>query len=78
MVQVTENEERVHRTLEKEGEGRETSKAVQSAIVMDLARALGIDSHNTSELADQVRLLKTDLQFSTSLTSLRNENCLQL
>ncbi|KAK8601678.1 hypothetical protein V6N12_051507 [Hibiscus sabdariffa] len=43
---VTENEERVHRTLQREGEGRQTSKAVQSAIIMDLARCLGVDSDN--------------------------------
>ncbi|KAK8596234.1 hypothetical protein V6N13_000880 [Hibiscus sabdariffa] len=65
---VTENEERVYRTLQREGEGRQTSKAVQSAIIMDLARCLGIDSDNYSELVNQVKLLKTDLTNSTSVS----------
>ncbi|KAL4295565.1 hypothetical protein GQ457_12G028020 [Hibiscus cannabinus] len=68
---VTENEERVHRTLQREGEGRQTSKAVQSAIIMDLARCLGVDSDNYSELINQVKLLKTDLTNSTSVSSRR-------
>ncbi|OMO84367.1 Armadillo [Corchorus capsularis] len=68
---VTENEERVHRTLQKEGEGRQTSKAVQSAIIMDLARCLGIDSDNYEELTTQVKLFKTDLTNSNSVSSRR-------
>ncbi|KAE8705626.1 selT-like protein-like [Hibiscus syriacus] len=68
---VTENEERVHRTLQREGEGRQTSKAVQSAIILDLARCLGIDSDNYSELINQVKLLKTDLTNSTSVSARR-------
>ncbi|XVF19852.1 hypothetical protein REPUB_Repub11eG0146600 [Reevesia pubescens] len=68
---VTENEERVHRTLQKEGEGRQTSKAVQSAIIMDLARCLGIDSDNYGELINQVKLLKTDLTSSNSVSARR-------
>ncbi|XVE79384.1 hypothetical protein DITRI_Ditri14bG0054200 [Diplodiscus trichospermus] len=68
---VTENEERVHRTLQKEGEGRPTSKAVQSAIIMDLARCLGIDSNNHGELINQVNLLKTDLTNSNSVSGRR-------
>ncbi|KAH1090910.1 hypothetical protein J1N35_018167 [Gossypium stocksii] len=68
---VTENEDRVHRTLQKEGEGTQTSKAVQSAIIMDLARCLGIDSDNYSELLNQVKLLKEDLANSTSVSARR-------
>ncbi|OAY62511.2 U-box domain-containing protein 44 isoform X1 [Manihot esculenta] len=68
---VTENEERVHRILEKEAQGKQTTKAVQSAIVMDLARALGIDSENNAQLAEQVRLLKCDLALSNSVLERR-------
>uniref|UniRef100_A0A5B7C122 RING-type E3 ubiquitin transferase n=1 Tax=Davidia involucrata TaxID=16924 RepID=A0A5B7C122_DAVIN len=68
---VTENEERVHCTLEKEGQGRKTSKAVQSAIIMDLARALGIDFKNHAELSEQVKLLKNDLGRSNSVSERR-------
>ncbi|PPD83777.1 hypothetical protein GOBAR_DD19298 [Gossypium barbadense] len=68
---VTENEDRVHRTLQKEGEGTQTSKAVQAAIIMDLARCLGIDSDNCSELLNQVKLLKEDLANSTSVFARR-------
>ncbi|KAG8495078.1 hypothetical protein CXB51_013235 [Gossypium anomalum] len=68
---VTENEERLHRTLQKEGEGRQTSKAVQSAIIMDLARCLGIDSCNYEELINQVKLFKTDLANSSSVSERR-------
>ncbi|XWS28679.1 hypothetical protein CRYUN_Cryun25bG0091900 [Craigia yunnanensis] len=67
---VTENEERVHQTLQKE-EGRPTSKAVQSAIIMDLGRCLGIDSDNYGELINQVKLLKTDLTNSNSVSARR-------
>ncbi len=69
--QVTDNEERVHCTLQKEGQGRRTSKAVQSAIIMDLARALGIDSNNHTELSEQVKLFKNDLTRSNSLPERR-------
>lgn len=69
--QVSENEERVHRTLQKEGQGRQTSKAVQSAIVMDLARALGIEPDDHGKLMEQVKLLKTDLETSNSLEERR-------
>jgi hypothetical protein len=68
---VTDNEERVHCTLQKEGQGRRTSKAVQSAIIMDLARALGIDSNNHTELSEQVKLFKNDLTRSNSLPERR-------
>ncbi|KAK9279387.1 hypothetical protein L1049_013066 [Liquidambar formosana] len=69
--QVTENEERVHCTLQKEGQGKQTTKAVQSAIIMDLARALGIDSDNHAELSEQVKYLKNDLTHSNSLPERR-------
>ncbi|XP_010253761.1 PREDICTED: U-box domain-containing protein 44-like [Nelumbo nucifera] len=68
---VTENEERVYLTLEKEGQGRQTSKAVQSAIIMDLARALGTDPGNHAELAEQIKLLKNDLVRSNSVSERR-------
>lgn len=64
---MTEIEERVHYTLAKEGQGRQTSKVVQSAIVMDLARALGIGFNNHAELSDQIKLLKDDLVDSDLL-----------
>ncbi|KAG4923630.1 U-box domain-containing protein 44 [Glycine soja] len=57
---VSENEERVWCTLEKEGEGRESSKAVQSGIVMDLARALGFEPGDRAEFCNQVKLFKGD------------------
>ncbi|XP_059660878.1 U-box domain-containing protein 44-like isoform X3 [Cornus florida] len=68
---VTDNEERVYCTLQKEGQGRINSKAVQTAIIMDLARALGIDSNNHSELLEQVKLLKNDLSHSSSVSERR-------
>lgn len=71
MVQVTENEKRVQLMLQKEGQGRPTTKAVQSAIVMDLARALGIDSNNHTELSEQVKLLKEDFAHSNSVSDRR-------
>nr|GMD61245.1 U-box domain-containing protein 44-like [Ipomoea batatas] len=68
---VTENEERVCRTLQKEGQRKQTCKAVQSAIVMDLARALGIDLSNYSELIEEVKQLKNDLGSSNSISERR-------
>ncbi|XP_057955140.1 U-box domain-containing protein 44-like [Malania oleifera] len=68
---VTDNEERVHCTLQKEGQERQTSKAVQSAIVMDLARALGIGSDNHTELLEQVKLLKKDIAHANSVAERR-------
>lgn len=65
-MQVTENEERVYFTLQKESEGRQSSKAVQSAIIMDLARALGTSPENHAELAEQIKLLKADLAGASS------------
>ncbi|OUZ99113.1 U box domain [Macleaya cordata] len=68
---VTENEERVYCTLRKEVDGRQTSKAVQSAIMMDLARALGTDSENLSELQEQIKLLRIDVAGSNSIAERR-------
>ncbi|KAL3518052.1 hypothetical protein ACH5RR_020641 [Cinchona calisaya] len=68
---VTENEERVYSTLQKEGQGRQSSKAVQSAMVLDLARALGIDSNNYMALSNQVKLLRNDIGNSTSVSDRR-------
>lgn len=71
MAKVTENEERVYRTLQKEGQRKQTCKAVQSAIVMDLARALGIDLSNYSELIEEVKQLKNNLGSSKSISERR-------
>ncbi|XP_054799637.1 U-box domain-containing protein 44-like isoform X2 [Prosopis cineraria] len=65
------NEERVQCTLEKEGTGRPTTKAVQSAIVMDLARSLGIDPGDHIELSNEIKLFKNDLLRSNSVTERR-------
>ncbi|XP_050112139.1 U-box domain-containing protein 44-like [Malus sylvestris] len=63
---VSEKEERVHHTLQKEGLATQskTSKAVESAIIMDLARGLGIDAENHDELSKQITLLKNDVAGS--------------
>lgn len=53
-------------TLRKEGEGRETAKAVQSAIVMDFMRTLGIKSDDLTELTEQIKQLRTDFARSIS------------
>ncbi|ONK77056.1 uncharacterized protein A4U43_C02F2640 [Asparagus officinalis] len=66
-LKVTESEERVYCTLQKMAEVRETSKAVQSAIIMDLARALGMNSANYSKLAEQIKLLRSDLLASSTV-----------
>lgn len=68
---VTENEERVYCTLQKEGQGRPITKPVQSAIIMDLARALGICLNNHAELLEHVKLLKNDLAHSNSVSERR-------
>jgi len=68
---VTENEERVYCTLQREGQGKPATKAVQSAIVMDLARALGCDPSNHTELSKHVKLLKNDLARSNSVSERR-------
>lgn len=70
---MTANEERVHSMLQKEGQGSQTktSKAVQSAIIMDLARSLGIDPENHAEISEQIKLLKNDLARSSLLSERR-------
>ncbi|XP_062015851.1 U-box domain-containing protein 44-like [Rosa rugosa] len=70
---VTENEERVHHTLRKEGEATQTktSKAVESAIIMDLARALGIEPENHAELSKQIKVLRNDIAGSNSASERR-------
>ncbi|KAH9609727.1 hypothetical protein KSS87_012717 [Heliosperma pusillum] len=68
---VTENEERVYCTLQREGQGRPTTKPVQSAMIMDLARGLGIEPSNHTELSEHVKLLKKDLARSTSVSERR-------
>ncbi|KAK8468611.1 hypothetical protein PHAVU_006G068700 [Phaseolus vulgaris] len=68
---ISENEERVWCTLEKEGDGRDSSKAVQSGIVMDLARALGFDPGDRAEFCNQVKLFKGDPFRSHSVSERR-------
>lgn len=58
-------------TLQKEAEVRQTSKAVQSAIIMDLARALGTNSTNYRKLAEQIKLLRSDLSSSSTVEERR-------
>lgn len=68
---MTGNEERVYTTLQKEAEVRESSKAVQSAIMMDLARALGMDSTDHGKLAEQIKLLRSDLSGPSTVAERR-------
>lgn len=68
---MTENEERIFCTLQKEGELQVSNKAVQSAIVMDLARALGVELGDHEKLAEQLKLLKGDLSGSSSVAERR-------
>ncbi|KAL2898630.1 U-box domain-containing protein 44 [Bienertia sinuspersici] len=68
---MTENEERVYCTLQKEGQGKPITKPVQSAIIMDLARALGISPSNHAELSEHVKLLKNDVARSNSVSERR-------
>ncbi|KAL8140914.1 hypothetical protein V2J09_006935 [Rumex salicifolius] len=68
---VTEIEDRVCSTLQREGLGKPTTKVVQSAITMDLARALGVDSRSYAELSEQVNLLKNDLARSDLVSERR-------
>lgn len=68
---VTENEERVYCTLQKEAEVRNNSKAVQSAIIMDIARALGTDPSDSDRLAEQIRRLRHDVTGSSTVAERR-------
>lgn len=70
-LRVTDSEERVYRTLQKEGEVRQSSKAVQSAIIMDLARALGADPADHVRLEHQIKLLRADLTGPSTPTERR-------
>ncbi|KAL5995568.1 hypothetical protein ACLOJK_025632 [Asimina triloba] len=74
---VTENEERLFCTFRMEEQIRGTSKAVESAIIMDIARALGLDSDKHAELAEQIRLLKDDLNRFGSVSDRRILNFLE-
>lgn len=67
--QVQETEERIFRTLEKDQETVRTDIAVQTGIVMDIARTLGVEDlpHNPTALKDQIELLRHDMQSDSSL-----------
>ncbi|CAL9044134.1 U-box domain-containing protein 44-like [Musa acuminata AAA Group] len=71
-LKVTETEERVYSSLQREAkEVVQSSKAVQSATVMDLARALGIDPADHGKLGEQIKLLRADLSGLSSLAERR-------
>ncbi|KAK1264497.1 U-box domain-containing protein 44 [Acorus gramineus] len=71
-TRVGEVEKRVHLMLQKEAESRQqTSKAVQSAILMDLARALGMDPMDHGALSEQIKLLKKDLSKLSTVSERR-------
>ncbi|XP_020571690.1 U-box domain-containing protein 44-like [Phalaenopsis equestris] len=65
-IRLTENEVRVYRTLQKEAEVRSISKAVQSAIIMDVARALGIDPCDHPKLSENIKQLRSDISCGLS------------
>ncbi|KAL6195426.1 hypothetical protein ACLB2K_031045 [Fragaria x ananassa] len=71
--EVTANEERVHHTLRREGEATQTktSKAVESAIIMDLSRALGIEPENHAELSKQIKQLRNDIAGTNTASERR-------
>ncbi|KAL0919572.1 hypothetical protein M5K25_011672 [Dendrobium thyrsiflorum] len=73
-IRLTENEDRVYRTLQKEAEVRSSSKAVQSAIVMDIARALGIDLCDHGKLSEHIRKLRSVV--SSGLSSVNERKIL--
>ncbi|CAL9092210.1 unnamed protein product [Musa textilis] len=71
-LKVTETEERVYSNLQREAkEVVQSSKAVQSATVMDLARALGIDPSDHGKLGEQIKLLRADLSGLSSVAERR-------
>ncbi|RRT47202.1 hypothetical protein B296_00039982 [Ensete ventricosum] len=71
-LKVTETDERVYSSLQREAtEMAQSSKAVQSATVMDLARALGIDPADHGKLGEQVKLLRADLSGLSSVAERR-------
>lgn len=62
IFKVSETEKIVHYISPKKAEERrETTKAGQSAIIMDLARALRVDSNDYNELTKQVNQFNIDL-----------------
>lgn len=64
--QVQETEERIYRSLE-EKDSVPTDIAVQTGIVMEIARTVGLKDlpHNPNALKDQIELLRSDMQDST-------------
>lgn len=63
---VKETEERICRTLERENGNIRNDVAVQTGILMDIARSVGVNdlSRNPSALRNEIDLLKNDLQDS--------------
>ncbi|KAL2610273.1 hypothetical protein R1flu_028846 [Riccia fluitans] len=61
---VQETEERICRTLEQDQDIIRTDIAVQTGIVMDIARTLGMEDlpRNPAALKDQIQLLRHDMQ----------------
>ncbi|KAG6550122.1 hypothetical protein Mapa_008078 [Marchantia paleacea] len=61
---VQETDERICRTLEQDQEAIRTDIAVQTGIVMDIARTLGMEDlpRNPAALKDQIELLRNDMQ----------------
>ncbi|XP_042385573.1 U-box domain-containing protein 43-like [Zingiber officinale] len=69
---VTDTEERVYAGLQRvAADAKQSSKAVLSATVMDLARALGIDPTDHTKLGEQIKLLKVDLSGLSSVAERR-------
>ncbi|CAM6085217.1 unnamed protein product [Calypogeia fissa] len=64
--QVQETEERIYRSLE-EKDSVPSDIAVQTGIVMDIARTVGVKGlpHNPNALKDQIELLRSDMQDSS-------------
>eukprot|EP00249_Psilotum_nudum_P020763 c27836_g1_i1 orf=462-3575(-) len=60
---VTETEEHICVALEKVAQDGITNNAVQNAIMMDIARALGIGAEDRSEVTEQYELLKKELEI---------------
>lgn len=63
----------MHHTLRREGEATQTktSKAVESAIIMDLSRALGIEPENHAELSKQIKQLRNDIAGTNTASERR-------
>lgn len=72
MIQIKETEERVYAGLQRvAADAKQSSKAVLSATVMDLARALGIDPTDHTKLGEQIKLLRVDLSGLSSVAERR-------